>query len=144
MTKKPSIAEMMQARRAGLAAGGVPQIDPIAALTAPPAPATPQPETPTPIAAAPASNAAPPPAVAPAAPAPPAAEPSAAPGFDPRDLLVDVDRTEQLRMAGFHMYPSRHKQLKQLAFFEDRKQWEIIEDALTDYVKKHYGKKKRD
>ncbi len=42
---------------------------------------------------------------------------------------------------GFFMYPSRHRQIaKDLAYIEDRKPWQIIEDALEEYVVRHYGK----
>jgi hypothetical protein len=39
------------------------------------------------------------------------------------------------------MYPSRHQQVtRDIAYIEDRKPWEIIEDALEEYVVKHYGR----
>jgi hypothetical protein len=39
------------------------------------------------------------------------------------------------------MYPSRHRQVtKDLVYIEDRKPWQIIEDALEEYVVRHYGK----
>jgi len=40
------------------------------------------------------------------------------------------------------MYPSRPWQIaRDLACIEDRKPWQIIEDALEEYVVRHYGKK---
>jgi hypothetical protein len=42
---------------------------------------------------------------------------------------------------GFFMYPTRHRQVvRDLVYIEDRKPWQIIEDALEEYVVKHYGK----
>ncbi|WP_258044161.1 hypothetical protein [Streptomyces sp. SM11] len=38
------------------------------------------------------------------------------------------------------MRPSRHKQLRDLAYIEDRKFWLILDDALELYVTKKYGK----
>ena len=36
---------------------------------------------------------------------------------------------------GFFIYPSRHRQVaKDLVYIEDRKSWQIIEDALEEYV----------
>ena len=55
--------------------------------------------------------------------------------------LTVVDTSEAPVNRGFSMYPSRHKQVaKDLAYIEDRKPWQIIEDALEEYVVKHYGK----
>lgn len=55
--------------------------------------------------------------------------------------LTQVDTTETPTNRGFSMYPSRHRQVaKDLAYLEDRNPWEIIEDALEEYVLKHYGK----
>ncbi|MFJ5234536.1 hypothetical protein ACIQBJ_32115 [Kitasatospora sp. NPDC088391] len=52
-----------------------------------------------------------------------------------------VDTNESPLNRGFHMYPSRHKQVTHdLVYIEERKPWEIIEDALEEYVVKHYGK----
>lgn len=52
-----------------------------------------------------------------------------------------VDTSEPPLNRGFHMYPSRHKQVTHdLVYIEERKPWEIIEDALEEYVVKHYGK----
>ena|SRR5216683_8305301 len=58
--------------------------------------------------------------------------------------LTAVDTTEAPANRGFFMYPSRHKQVvKDLVYLEDRKPWQIIEDALEEYVIKHYGKEHR-
>src|SRR6266487_4986248 len=57
-----------------------------------------------------------------------------------RIALTPVDTSEKPINRGFHMYPSRHQQLLDLAspFWEDRKPWEIIEQALAEYVERHY------
>ncbi|MER0445972.1 hypothetical protein ABR738_15625 [Streptomyces sp. Edi4] len=48
---------------------------------------------------------------------------------------------EQPTNRGFVMYPSRHTQVvRDLAFIEGRRPWAIIEDALEEYVTRHYGK----
>jgi hypothetical protein len=55
--------------------------------------------------------------------------------------LTPVDTSEAPANRGFHMYPSRHQQVtRDIAYIEGRKPWEIIEDALEEYVVKHYGK----
>ena len=55
--------------------------------------------------------------------------------------LTVVDTSERPVSQGFQMYPSRHRQLaKDLAYIEDRKPWAILDDALEEYVVKHYGK----
>ena len=54
--------------------------------------------------------------------------------------LAAVDTKEAPVNRGFHMYPSRHKQLRDLAYVEERKPWHVIEDALEEYVSRHYGK----
>lgn len=54
--------------------------------------------------------------------------------------LATVDTNEAPVNRGFHMYPSRHKQLRDLAYVEERKPWQVIEDALEEYVIRHYGK----
>jgi hypothetical protein len=137
-TSNKDLKAIMAARRDGrLKPTPVPQVDPVEAigvLAASPEPAAAPLPTPAAITQAPVQ-----PAVQEAATSQPPAEPAA---FNPFTMLVHVDTTERLRMAGFHMYPSRHEQLQQLAFLEKRKQWQIVEDALADYVKKHYGKKK--
>ena len=62
----------------------------------------------------------------------------------PMQRINAVDTSEAPVNRGFHMYPSRHRQIvKDLAYIEDRKPWEIIEDALEEYVVKHYGKEHR-
>lgn len=58
--------------------------------------------------------------------------------------LTAVDTSEAPVNRGFFMYPSRHRQVvKDLVYIEDRKPWQIIEDALEEYVVKHYGKEHR-
>ncbi|HEV2403474.1 MAG TPA: hypothetical protein VGS08_04700 [Candidatus Saccharimonadales bacterium] len=55
--------------------------------------------------------------------------------------LTIVDTTETPMNRGFFMYPSRHRQVaKDLVYIEDRRPWEIIEDALEEYVVRHYGR----
>ena len=54
--------------------------------------------------------------------------------------LTPVDTNEQPTNRGFAMYPSRHTQVvRDLAFIEGRRPWAIIEDALEEYVTRHYG-----
>ena len=87
------------------------------------------------------------PVAAPKAPAPvlntersqPSLPKEATPVQQPRLTIVDTSETPASH--GFSMYPSRHRQVaRDLAYVEDRKPWEIIEDALEEYVVKHYGK----
>lgn len=54
--------------------------------------------------------------------------------------LTAVDTSEAPVNRGFHMYPSRHRQLRDLAYIEERKPWQVVEDALEEYVMRHYGK----
>jgi len=55
--------------------------------------------------------------------------------------LTSVSTEEQPTNRGFAMYPSRHTQVvRDLAFIEGRRPWAIIEDALEEYVTRHYGK----
>ncbi len=59
----------------------------------------------------------------------------------PAQHITIVDTSEAPVNRGFFMYPSRHRQIaKDLVYIEDRKPWQIIEDALEEYVIKHYGK----
>lgn len=68
------------------------------------------------------------------------AQPSAAGMY----RITIVDTSEAPVNRGFFMYPSRHRQIaKDLAYLEDRKPWQIIEDALDEYVAKHYGEEYR-
>lgn len=67
-----------------------------------------------------------------------ASSPQASP---PEPHITIVDTSEAPMNRGFFMYPSRHTQIaKDLAYHEDRKPWQIIEDALEEYVVKRYGK----
>jgi hypothetical protein len=62
----------------------------------------------------------------------------------PTHHITMVDTSEAPVNRGFFMYPSRHRQVaKDLVYIEDRKPWQIIEDALEEYVVKHYGKEYR-
>ena len=59
----------------------------------------------------------------------------------PVQHITIVDTSEAPGNRGFFMYPSRHRQIaKDLVYIEDRKPWQIIEDALEEYVVKHYGR----
>ncbi|HUC88403.1 MAG TPA: hypothetical protein VMR95_04660 [Candidatus Binatia bacterium] len=63
------------------------------------------------------------------------------PAKQPPVMITQVDTAEMPSNRGFSMYPSRHRQIaKDLAYIEDRKPWEIIDDALEEYVTRHYGK----
>ena len=63
------------------------------------------------------------------------------PASPPAPHITIVDTSEAPMNRGFFMYPSRHTQIaKDLAYHEDRKPWQIIEDALEEYVVKRYGK----
>jgi hypothetical protein len=68
----------------------------------------------------------------------------AAAGLAPMErpiYLTPVSTEEQPTNRGFAMYPSRHTQVvRDLAFIEGRRPWAIIEDALEEYVTRHYGK----
>jgi hypothetical protein len=57
--------------------------------------------------------------------------------------LPPVDTSEKPFNRGFHMYPSRHEQLGELAHYEKRNPWEVIEQALAEYVERHYGRQGR-
>ena len=86
------------------------------------------------------------PAQAPGTPTQTAPEPT--PPYKPladRPLyLTPVDTSEQKYNRGFLMYPSRHTQLtRDLAYIENRHPWEIIDDALEEYVVRRYGKEYR-
>src|SRR4051812_21794472 len=113
--------------------------------TAAPRVAIPQvdPEAPKPVPAEPVAPAQPPVSVQPVEPEihqSTAAEAGAAPMERPI-YLTPVDTGEQPTNRGFAMYPSRHTQVvRDLAFIEGRRPWAIIEDALEEYVTRHYGK----
>lgn len=63
---------------------------------------------------------------------------------EPMVKLTPVDTSERPVSHGFQMYPSRHRQLaKDLAYIEDRNPWLIMDDALEEYVIRHYGKQYR-
>ena len=66
------------------------------------------------------------------------------PAPTPTHHITVVDTSEAPVNRGFFMYPSRHRQVaKDLVYIEDRKPWQIIEDALEEYVVRHYGKEYR-
>jgi hypothetical protein len=55
--------------------------------------------------------------------------------------ITQVDTSETPINRGFAMYPSRHRQVaKDLSYIEDRNPWLIIDDALEEYVVRHYGR----
>lgn len=63
------------------------------------------------------------------------------PAATEKPKLTIVDTSESKVNRGFFMYPGRHRQVtRDLAYIEERKPHEIIEDALEEYVVKHYGK----
>jgi hypothetical protein len=63
--------------------------------------------------------------------------------YESLDLTI-VDTVERVTGGGISMFPSRKRQLvRDLAFIEDRKPWQILEDALEYYVTTHYGTKFR-
>lgn len=101
------------------------------------------PEAPKPT---PAEPVAPAPLAAPVQPVEPDVQPSTAveAGAAPVErpvYLTPVDTKEQPTNRGFAMYPSRHTQVAQdLAYIEGRRPWAIIDDALEEYVVRHYGK----
>ena len=102
----------------------IPQFDPEASPQRPTAPAK-EPSIPAPEA----STAAPPPTI------------TTLEGEVIPPQLTRVDTSEMPANRGFHMYPSRHRQVTHdLAYIEDRKPWQIIEDALEEYVVHRYGK----
>lgn len=126
---KPSFKKQLQERTAGPAGipSGIPQLDPFAAHIVQPAPEPSEPEV------------LPPPGTA--AKLPPVSEDVGPTQPAGRQLLTrTVDKEERLQQRGFHMYPQRHRQLLELAFIEERKPWQIIDEALEGYVAKHYGK----
>ncbi|MGW2851480.1 hypothetical protein ACWDAZ_05395 [Streptomyces sp. NPDC001215] len=57
-------------------------------------------------------------------------------------FITEVDKAEKPTSRSFSMYPSRHKQVGDLAYIEERHPWQIIDDALELYVKKNHPKKK--
>jgi hypothetical protein len=104
----------------------VPQVDPestSALIAAPLRASEPQPAPAVPVQKEPET-----PAPAPQAPA-------------PTHHITVVDTSEAPVNRGFFMFPSRHRQIaKDLAYIEDRNPWQIIDDALEEYVMRHYGK----
>lgn len=71
-------------------------------------------------------------------PAQPKLEEPQAASTGPRIALVD--KSQPAGPSSISMYPSRKEQLRDLAYIERRNPWEIIEDALEEYVVKRYGK----
>ncbi|MEU9276547.1 hypothetical protein [Streptomyces sp. NPDC048341] len=81
--------------------------------------------------------------VAPAKPTPLAVVPEESEQQAPSEQsprLTLVDTSEKTRSLSSSAYPSRHEQLRDLSYHEKRDGWKIIEDALEEYVVKHYGK----
>jgi hypothetical protein len=66
-----------------------------------------------------------------------ASSPPAAP-VDPRTLKVRKGETP-IKM-GWHMYPTRHRQVVYEAFMLGIKPWEVNETALAEYFERRYGK----
>jgi len=69
-------------------------------------------------------------AVAPSSP-PPAV-------IDPR--VLKVRKGETPKKMGWHMYPTRHRQVVYEAFMLGVKPWEVNETALAEYFERRYGK----
>ncbi|WP_427923842.1 hypothetical protein [Streptomyces sp. cg40] len=67
-------------------------------------------------------------------------EPS--PSSKARPLISKFTEGENAAPFSASIYPSRRRQLKDMAFEEDRKPWMIVEDALAMYVKAKYREKK--
>jgi hypothetical protein len=105
------------------------------------------PEAPKPMPAAPVAPAQPVVAPEPVEPAlqAPTAEPVGTVASTERQIyLTPVDTNEQATNRGFVMYPSRHTQVvRDLSYIEGRRPWLIIDDALEEYVTRHYGKQYR-
>ncbi|MCM2417671.1 hypothetical protein [Streptomyces sp. RKAG293] len=57
-------------------------------------------------------------------------------------FITEVDEAEKLIARTSAMYPSRHTQLGDMAYLEGRKPWQIIDQALEEYVKRHYPSRK--
>jgi hypothetical protein len=57
---------------------------------------------------------------------------------DPRTLKVRKGETP-IKM-GWHMYPTRHRQVVYEAFMLDMKPWEVNEIALAEYFERRYDK----
>ncbi|GAA0295401.1 hypothetical protein ACKI1I_46425 [Streptomyces turgidiscabies] len=57
-------------------------------------------------------------------------------------FITEVNKTEKLITRTSAMYPSRHTQLGDMAYWENRKPWQIIDQALEEYVKRHHSNKK--
>ncbi|SRR6266487_801797 len=57
---------------------------------------------------------------------------------DPR--VLKVKRGETPIKMGWHMYPTRHRQVVYEAFMLGVKPWEVNETALAEYFERRYGK----
>jgi hypothetical protein len=60
------------------------------------------------------------------------------PPADPRTLKVE--KGEPPIKMGWHMYPTRHRQVVYEAFMLGVKPWEVNETALAEYFERRYGK----
>lgn len=56
--------------------------------------------------------------------------------------LTPFDPGDAPRNYGFFMYPSRHEQLKEIAFMLNCKPWEVLETAMAEYIEKRYPGRK--
>jgi hypothetical protein len=75
----------------------------------------------------------------PKAPAETEVAPSSLPAaVDPR--MLKVKRGETPIKMGWHMYPTRHRQVVYEAFMLGVKPWEVNETALAEYFERRYGK----
>ncbi|MFC8074657.1 hypothetical protein ACFUN8_03855 [Streptomyces sp. NPDC057307] len=120
--------KQMTERKTAAPRVAIPQVDPEAPKPAP-APTV-----------SPAAPAVAPQRVEPAEPARPAVS-DQEPASERPIYLTPVDTDEQPISRGLAMYPTRHTQIvRDIAYIEGRRPWKIIEDALEEYVVKHYGK----
>jgi hypothetical protein len=71
----------------------------------------------------------------------PAMQPARAIAAERPMFLTPIDPSEKPTSVGHLMYPSRQEQLTDLEYIEHRKRWRIIEQALSEYVERHYGTK---
>lgn len=65
------------------------------------------------------------------------ASPQPTPAIDPRTQPVPPG--EAPIKVGWHMYPTRHRQVLYEAFMRDMNPWEINEIALAEYFARRYG-----
>lgn len=57
--------------------------------------------------------------------------------------LTEVDKTENRIAVGHSMFPSRQRQLNDMAYEEGRKQWLILDQAIEEYVERHHPNREK-